>query len=242
MARKKKESSEASQAWLVTFSDLVTLLLTFFVLLLSMASMDRSVLTKVTLFTQDLGFMQHKGKGRVPSRVKILTQLLERPWEVMEHQRRIKDLLFPDDVVPEEISRSTLEENVKVLEKPEGVALVLSDGLLFPPGGSELTDAARFVLEQIGLVIAYTEAPVNVSGHTDDTAGGAIDNYELSQLRALAVLGFFLKQGIRPERCTASAYGPHWPAAGNDTPEGRAANRRVEILLKTTPFVGGYTL
>lgn len=243
MGRKKKSGggrSTGEGGWLVTFSDLTTLLLTFFVLLLTMASMDRSVLTKVTLFTQDLGQMDKKGSGKITTRQRLLQELLERPLEAMEKVERMKDLLFPEDVLPPDLSRSTLDENLLILQRPEGVALVLTEKLLFPPGGATLSDSARKLLEQIAMVFSLTEADVNISGYTDNTPGQAPDNLTLSGLRAMSVLEYFLSLGTPDRRFSVAGYGPFWPIADNDTPQGQARNRRVEILLRTTPWLAGY--
>lgn len=241
MARKKKKSpGVAGDGWLVTFGDLVTLLLTFFVLLLSMSSMDRSVVTKITFFSDDLGQMGVRSAGRLPQRVKMIIQALEKPWEILDKQERLKDMLFPDDVVPPEISRSTLMENLQILQRPEGVALVLTDKLLFPPGGSELNPAAKQLLSVVAEVLGFMEAPINVSGYSDGVGGGSEANFRLSGDRALSVLGFFLELGLPNERFSLSGYGPNWALGDNSTEEGRAQNRRVEILLKTTPWLGAY--
>jgi len=241
MARKKKKGGAAAgEGWLVTFSDLTTLLLTFFVLLLTMSSMDRSVLTKVSLFTQDLGEMEKKGSGKVTTRQQLLRELLERPWEVMEKVERIKDLLFPDEVLPPDISRSTLDENLLVLQRPEGVALVLTEKLLFPPGGYTLSDTAKQLLEQVGMVFSASEADVNIAGYTDSAPAQQPDNLTLSGLRAMSVLEYFLSRGAPDRRFSVAGYGPFWPIADNETPEGQARNRRVEILLRTTPWLAGY--
>jgi len=241
LARKKKQSAGvAGDGWLVTFGDLVTLLLTFFVLLLSMSSMDKSVVTKITFFADDLGQMSSRSAGRIPQRMKMIIQALEKPWEILDKQQRLKDMLFPDDVIPPEISRSTLMENLQVLQRPEGVALVLSDKLLFPSGGSELNPAAKQLLSVVAEVLGFMDAPINVSGYSDAVGGGSEANYLLSGERALSVLSFFLEMGVRDERFSVSGYGPHWALADNTTDLGRAQNRRVEILLKTTPWLGAY--
>ena len=241
MAKKKKKDEGGPVAmWLVTFSDLVTLLLTFFVLLLSMSSMDQSFITSVTLHTSDLGFLTYRGAGRVSVDVRTIMEMIDRPWEVLEKQNRIKDLLFPNQELPPDISRSTLDENLKILAKPDGVALVLTDKLLFPLGGYELDDSAKTLLKLMVPLIDYTAAPVNVSGFTDNLPGRKVDNLDLSAMRAMAVLEFFLSQGIEEKRFSISAYGPYDPVADNSTPEGRAQNRRVEIFLKTNPPLGGY--
>jgi chemotaxis protein MotB len=240
MGRKKdkKKPPNISGNWLITFGDLVTLLLTFFVLILSMSSMDRSFLTKITLFKNDFSVLTYKGAGKIPRKIQFVVDLLERPWEVMDKPQRIKDLLYPEEEIPPEITRSTLLRNLEVLGRPEGVALVLTDELLFEPGGHELTETARHVLSRVAEVMQYMQAPVNISGYTDSDPGGAMDNYELSARRSLSVLEYFLEQGMRRERFSLGAYGPHWNIADNDTQEDKAKNRRVEILLKTTPWLG----
>jgi len=101
MAKKKKKEKCAPLAlWLVTFSDLMTLLLTFFVLLLTMASMDNAILTTVTLTTADLGLLEKRGSGRVNVKERMVIQLMNKPWEVLNKKNRIKDLLYPDDILP----------------------------------------------------------------------------------------------------------------------------------------------
>ena len=238
--REKKPPRLEPVMWLVTFSDLVTLLLTFFVLLLSMSSMDKSVLTRINPFQTDVAHMAPKGSGKVPSRINMVVDLLENPFDVMKKRNRIKDLLFPHDVLPPDIDRSTLMENLQVLVRPEGVALVLTDKLLFPEGGYEIPEPARAILSQVALMLWETSADVNIAGYTDDVPGATVDNYELSGLRALAVLQYFLEQGMRRPRFSVAGYGPYWPVADNSTPEGRAKNRRVEILVKTTRWMGRY--
>lgn len=239
--KQKKATTNISGLWLITFGDLVTLLLTFFVLILSMSSMDRSFLTKIVLFKNDFSVLTYKGAGKIPRRIHLVIDLLERPWEVMDKQNRIKDLLYPEDEIPPEITRSTLMKNLQILARPEGVALVLSNDLLFPPGGYELTEQARYALGRIAEVMEYMQAPVNVAGYTDSDPGGRMNNYELSGERSLSVLEFFLEYGMRKERFSLSGYGPHWPMGDNETEKGKAENRRVEILLKTTPWLGGPT-
>ncbi|WP_029896644.1 OmpA/MotB family protein [Desulfohalovibrio reitneri] len=243
MARKKKDakgSSGPKQTWLVTFGDLVTLLLTFFVLLLSMSSMDRSILTRVSVFTRDLGFLTYRGAGKVSPEVELVVELMERPQDLLMQRDRIKDLLFPDEVLPEKIDRATLEENLEILKRPEGVALVLSDKLLFESGSAELTQGAREILAQVLPVLDMLAAPVNVAGYSDAVGGASESNYILAGRRARSVMTYFLSRGMPPELFSVSAYGPHLPLASNETPEGRARNRRVEILVRTQPLLGGY--
>ncbi len=236
MGKKKKKGGGLSvdpMGWLITFSDLITLLLTFFVLLLSMSSMDRQVVIEAaTFFHGDMGVVSQKTAGQIPTRVELVVKLLERPWELRDNEQRIRDLLFPDDVLPREIPRSTLEENLRLLERPEGLAILLTDELLFPLGGFELTDPARRLLEILAPLILYVPNIVNVSGHTDSLPGRTMDNDTLSALRAMAVLEVLLLSEVPDAKLSVSAYAERMPVGDNRIPEGRALNRRVEILFK----------
>ena len=237
MARRKKrtEAESPGGSWMVTFADLMTLLLSFFVLLLSMSSMDKSILRDVVShFVGDMGLAPKKGAGRLTTKFEFMNRIIENPAEALHDPQRIKDLLFPDEVLPESMARSTLDENLQILVRPEGIALVLSDGLLFAVGESALTEDSRKLLSEFAQFLASVTMPVNVAGYTDNIPAGQKDNYMLSSERAMSVLTFFLQQGFDPRRFSVSAYGEAFPLGDNATPEGRAKNRRVEILLKTT--------
>jgi chemotaxis protein MotB len=153
---------------------------------------------------------------------------------------RIKDLLFPYDLLPKEVSTTTLEENLKVLERPDGLVISLNDNLLFPDGQYTLTETAEKILSSLVDVLLYTEMDVNIAGFTDNEASAEMSNYQLSGKRALSVLGYFLQHKIRPTRFSVSGYGPDRPVADNSQESGRAANRRVEILLKNSLWLGSY--
>lgn len=240
MARKKKQKCPPLALWLVTFSDLVTLLLTFFVLLLTMSSMDNAILTKVTLHTADLGLLDKRGSGRVGVKERLVVELMDKPWEVLNKKQRIKDLLFPDDELPEEIKKQDLEENLEVLAKPDGVALVFTDKLLFRPGSSDLSDNGKTIIDKLVPMMTQTQAPINIAGYTD-RADDTETPMELSGDRALSVLAFMVDAGVPNKRFSISAYGGEFPVLDErGRPVDSAMNRRVEILLKTARPIGGY--
>ncbi|EPR44030.1 OmpA/MotB domain protein [Desulfovibrio sp. X2] len=243
MARRERaKSSGPGMGWVITFGDMITLLLTFFVLLLSMSSMDHSFLTRISVFNKDMGHLTSRGAGRIPTRVWHVVELMERPQDARIDKKRIQDLLFPDEVLPAGIDKKTLEQNLDILERSDGVVLVLSDRLLFDTGSAELSDAAKALLGQVAMVVEACGAPVNVAGFTDDVGGESDANYRLSEERALAVLTELLAaRPLAPERFSVSAYGPQRPLFDNDTDEGRAGNRRVEILIKTQQPLGSYS-
>lgn len=238
MTRNKKK---VGAGWLITFSDLVTLLLTFFVLLLSMASMDRPLITRITATSSDPSPLDHAGSGRVPERIRLLLEIVEDPATIYDKQDRIKDLLFPNEILPPELSPGKLDENLRILAHPEGVVIVLSEEVLFPTGDYTLTATGDRLLNAFVPFFHSTTADVNFSGHTDstETADGA-DSYELSGKRAMAVLEYFLHQKFPARRFSVSGYGPEKPMLPNTSEVNRAKNRRVEILVKTSQWLGRY--
>ena len=241
MARqRKKEAGGGDPPWLVTFSDLMTLLLTFFVLLLSMSTLTQTTITEVNSWITPHNFIERQGLGRIPERVTLLQELIKNPADLVTHLDRIKDLLFPYDLLPEEVSKSTLDENIKIMADPEGLVISLNDQLLFDSGQYALSETAEKILSSLVDVLLYTEMDINISGYTDDVPSKDMSNYQLSGKRALSVLEYFLQNKVRPGRFSVSGYGPDRPAADNATESGRAANRRVEILLKNEMWLGGY--
>lgn len=241
MKRKKRKNCPPLALWLLTFSDLVTLLLTFFVLLLTMSSMDQSFITRVTVQPLDLGLMDAKGGGRISIAMQEVLELIDEPWEVLEKSQRIKDLLYPDQDLPNDVSRSTLDQNLKVLAREDGVALVLTDKLLFPRGGAELDDTARQILDQIIPLMGYANEPVFIAAHTDDNEAPPAELFLLSVQRAEAILAYFVFSGLKNEQFSVAAYGDTKPLFQPDSPEHRAANRRIEILIRTSRAIGSYS-
>ncbi|MDR2488096.1 MAG: flagellar motor protein MotB [Desulfovibrio sp.] len=240
MARRKKKQQQEGAAWLVTFSDLMTLLLTFFVLLLSMSSMDVPVITRISAYMRSLSPLDESGAGRIPERIQIAIKMLKDPYNILNKKNRVKDLLFPLDLLPKELSSSDLENNIAILEHPEGVVIVLTEGLLFARGSAELDATGKNLIAVLTPVMHSVNADINISGHTDITPTTGVDSYDLSFMRALAVMEQLLQVKMPPDRFSVSGYGPDKPMYSNDTEEGQTKNRRVEILVKTTPRMGGY--
>ena len=239
MRKKKEEEKLGTPAWIVTFSDLVTLLLTFFILILSMSSMERISVSESAI-SRNSGQLSEAVAGRIATAQTLIQETIKDPLDAAAKADRIKDLLFPDDILPPDIKRSNLLDNIEILQRDDGVALVLNDSLLFGLGDAKLKESAKFILRQIVPLLHMTNSPINVAGYTDDIGGDIPYQYELSGKRALAVLGFFIEENLPNKRFSISAYGMQNPMADNSTLRGRARNRRVEILLRKDLFVGGY--
>ena len=234
MARKKKRGGGAGEtgSWLVTFSDLMTLLLTFFVLLLTMASMDRNTIAKINPFKERIGIMHQSSKGKVSQRIIMVQKMIEDPMNMILERQRLKDLLFPDDVIPPDINRAELEANIKVLASKEGVALVLSDRLLFDKGQAQLSATALALLSQVRDLLSLSDSDVVISGFAE---ADEQNPEELAAERAMAVLMHMRAAGLPANRFAIAAYADRLDLALNNFP-----NRRVEIFIKTVRLIGGY--
>jgi outer membrane protein OmpA-like peptidoglycan-associated protein len=125
-----------------------------------------------------------------------------------------------------------LGQVANVKEEPRGVVITLSGQVLFPTGERELTPVARKSLDQVAHALAAQPSTTTfqVEGYTDDS-GSPKQNEDLAQERAKAVADHLVQSGIDPARIQVVSHGEHDPIANNDTPEGRATNRRVEIVL-----------
>jgi len=119
----------------------------------------------------------------------------------------------------------------------EGIAFRLPDDVVFPPGAVEPTAEGRAVVRRLAERLAGGEERIEVHGHTDslpvsrELARRFPSNWELAAARAAAVVRLLVDEGVDPARLTAVSHGAHDPVASNDTPEGRARNRRIEVRL-----------
>jgi chemotaxis protein MotB len=126
---------------------------------------------------------------------------------------------------------------IQIEQLREGLRLNLSDQILFPSGSAELSAGGRRVLRTVAAQLTELPHRVEVQGHTDDIpirgglAGRFPSNWELAGARAARVVRLLHEAGVDATRLTAVSFGAQHPVAGNDTPEGRARNRRIEIRL-----------
>lgn len=125
---------------------------------------------------------------------------------------------------------------VQVEEQERGVVVVLSDSpLLFNPGSSQIAPEGQKLLARFLPLMEHTHVKMRIEGHADNTPihdATYQNNYYLSLGRAGSVARSLLDQGADPDRLALMAYGDRRPIASNSTPEGRARNRRVEILFE----------
>jgi outer membrane protein OmpA-like peptidoglycan-associated protein len=135
-------------------------------------------------------------------------------------------------------SQTHVEQLGSTQEQARGFVISLSARALFPPGGWNVLPSAHVILDRVAEVLAVREGDVLIEGHSDSAGADlarSIARRHLSFRRALSVRDYLIERGVRAERIGAIGMGDRRPVAGNETPEGRAANQRIEIVVKQPP-------
>ncbi|ONH88658.1 MULTISPECIES: OmpA family protein [unclassified Thalassospira] len=252
-----KKPAAGAPAWMATFADLMSLLLVLFVLLLTFAEMDvirykqiaGSVKAAFGFSQQDqlAGVIELDGsivgkslKAPTPDTPRVVSEIppVETPQvESKETDTKEQKAEALEETLSSVLDNMGLQDQVG-LERIDGeVVMRFPNELAFPSGSSGMTDEFAAILNRVAPVINQTEGEIKVAGHTDNVPVSAsspyISNWDLSAARATSVLHFLINQnGTDPGRMVIQGYGDSRPLATNDTPEGRATNRRVEITIE----------
>lgn len=261
MARQKKEPEgpRPPAPWMATFSDLMNLLLCFFVLLFSMSTVDAEKFAELAASFNSSFSIFPSGATAIGDGVLIsngVSQLnelseyfstmgLTEDGEVDEQDMESikaeleREELEKSEAMAEEIEEALLEYDIDGIDvdfTSQYVQLQMNGALLFDSGRDVLKDDAKVLLDKIGnILVMYPDSLIEVIGHTDNvpiSTSKFRDNMDLSYYRARAVMDFLLENKEIPrELIQTSGRGEEAPIASNDTAEGRALNRRVEIRI-----------
>lgn len=226
---------------MVTFSDLSTLLLTFFVLLVSMSTLDaRTLQSMFHNFAAGSGVLFNKDYGEISRPKEVLMQSLAERLKDDLVVRKAEELPEPVTPAREEIQLERAGTSVVVENFRGGFKLVFGHKLLFPSGSAEIGDDMKPVLERIGSFMRNSDYQIYIDGHTDNVPlkGGRYgSNEELSLARALNLTEYFVKhEKVSPHSIAVAGYGDLHPVDTHQTPEGKGRNRRVEIIFKSQKY------
>lgn len=229
MPRRKKRilSNDNPDRWLLTYADLITLLLAFFIVMYSMSRLDAKKFGEVTeqlqavlkggnnaiLRANDKKSSKGQGVLRI-GKLKMLQQLIDKKFEQVDKQTTIR---------------------TEVTER--GLVVHIMETALFNEGSEKLRNAALNVLDLIYEQIKNTKNHIRIEGHTDDRPIKNVSfssNWELSVARATSVVEYFVESHNFPaERISALGYGEFRPLVPNTSIENRAQNRRVDVVILT---------
>ena len=234
MAKNKcPECEECLPAWLAAFGDLMSLLLCFFVLLLSMSSMDaKKVSEAIGSLSGAMSVLEGGTQTEISHKRLQEATPIEVQDETSEMVNRVQQAV--DDA--NEMQQKQQAPEITVEEAQEGFVIKMPAALLFKPGSATIENQDMLLfLKRMALLISDmpNDIEVSIQGHTanDDPSANSIykDNWELSSARAIAVLKELAMDGVDPKRMSAVGYAQYHPIATNATKTGREKNRRVEI-------------
>jgi len=235
MAKKCKcECPKCMPEWLATFGDLMSLLLCFFVLLLSMSTMDaKKVKEAIGSLAGALSVLEGGTQTEV-SRERIQKAT---PIQKNEETAQTVNKLSQAIMEFKQFTQGGKGPAIVLEEGEEGFFIRLPADITFAPGSAMITDQDSLLfLKRVAIIIKEylpKNVEIQIKGYTDNVPppknSPYKDNWELSAARSLSVLKILIKNGVNPAQLSAAAYGPYHPIASNNTPQGRAKNRRVEI-------------
>lgn len=253
--QKRKAEGEGRggmERWLITYADLITLLMIFFVMMYTMSQIDaskyRAVVNSlsIVLTGQALSVLETQGPSMIEG---ISGQLLpEGEGDIPQNQGKLEEvkkfiaefirtesLEISEEKQPGNTSTTKLSEYVIVYEQERGLVISFKDALLFASGSAELTPRAREIIKKVGAALADLPNYIRVEGHTDNlpiNTSQFPSNWELSVLRASNVVHVLQEEaGIPAQRLSIIGYGEYRPLVPNENAQNRAMNRRVDIVI-----------
>jgi len=258
MARRRRNTEEpdAPAEWLLTYSDLVTLLLTFFVMLYSMSVLDKQKFQQLshslrsTFLNINAGEIYNYNRGEDIFNITPYDnadnenqfksnneQFDEMSQEELEELQKLSDIKLKNvkKQLEEAIEKHNLAEYVRVVDEKRSLILRFDSVVLFDLGRAEIRESGKEILKELGTILKELDNDITIEGHTDNLPINTLlfpSNWELSTKRATNVVIFLIENcGLKPEKLTAAGRGEYEPVAPNDSDENRQKNRRIDIVV-----------
>ena len=244
MSRRRRHADEHvnHERWLVSYADFITLLFAFFVVMYSISSINEG---KYRVISQALvGVFNDSERS-----IKPIPIGEERPLTIQPAEPLIKDSehtdaglgQVPDDplkTIADDITNAfgdlIASRQLTVRGNELWVEIELNSSLLFGSSDAMPSNAAFTVIDKVAAILKPFENPIHVEGFTDDLPIRTAQyptNWELSSARSASIVRMLAMQGVNPGRMASVGYGEFQPVANNATPEGRALNRRVVLVV-----------
>ena len=229
MARKREEEHKAgAPEWMATYGDMVTLLLCFFVLLFSFATLD---VQKFEAISKSMS----GSLGVLDSGMNLSMEPLVNSFPADSPNEEVEEFVKIYEQMSEYIKENNLESSITLRLDERGLLVRFMDDVLFDSGKADLTASAREIINKVAEIIRQNEKNVRVEGHTDNVPINTVrfpSNWELSTTRAVNVVKYLIEEcGLEASRMAASGYSDQHPVDDNDTKEGRQKNRRVDMVI-----------
>lgn len=234
MGRKRPEEEPKAGApeWMATYGDMVTLLLCFFVLLFSFATLDVQKFKAIAVsMNGSLGVLD---SGMTVSMEPLVNAFPSDspPTDDIQENEKFNELY---QEMNEYIKENNLQTSIMLVLDERGLLVRFMDNVLFDSGKADLTPKAREIITKVAEIIRQNNKNVRVEGHTDNVPISTArfpSNWELSTTRAVNVVKFLIEEcGIEAKRMSASGYADQHPIDDNSTQIGRQNNRRVDMVI-----------
>lgn len=218
---------ENLERWLLTYADLITLLLAFFVVLYSISKVDSGKYSEVASALQSA--LRGHGPTILPADMVGMDKELGDAWAA------IGDLRILQGLIRTRLDEIGLSATISANMDQRGLVIRVSESAFFDVGSADLRPEAYKALDMISDLLMNIPNHIRIEGHTDNlpiSNSRFPSNWELSVNRATVCVRYLIeKHNFRPERISALGYGEYRPVASNDTAEGRKSNRRVDIIV-----------
>jgi chemotaxis protein MotB len=230
--KRREEEQENHERWLLTYADLITLLLAFFIMMYTLSKQDAVKYQEVTsylraIFTGGTAILNKGGAADAATEAMPSAEELNR--QIMKQlEEEIKSMMPADGK----------DHNITVFVDERGIVVRVLDKAFFDEGKADLKERAKAAIKKIIPIIDQVNRPVRIEGHTDNVPISTNEfksNWELSVRRATEVVRYIIDFGeLGPEKISAAGYAEYKPLMPNSTPENRALNRRIEIIIDKT--------
>jgi chemotaxis protein MotB len=232
--KKQKKCEEGAPAWLLSWGDLTTLLLTFFVVMYDVGSIDQVDLNVMLSAFQGLGPREggntlETGKLAELGNTVMNLPTMERGQSLARAKKTALSVFQPE----------VKARKVRIKEDERGLIISLASDAYFRPASADVNiEESRTLLQNLALLLSSGDLAgrtFRIEGHTDDrptdTDGPFPTNWELSTARSTNVLHYLVDFGVDERRFQVAGFSDTVPLASNDTEEGRAYNRRVDVVI-----------
>lgn len=231
-ARNKHPEKDNAERWLLTYADLITLLLIYFIVLFSMSSINAEKFSELSkslsiIFSGQVGRsgVLDGGRSVIPGK-----QNLNPNKHMQNTEEKIKRL----------IQKMGLQGKITTEQQMRGLVISVKDTVLFRQGSADMDSRAHDLVTEVGKILKDMPNSIRIEGHTDNVPIHTVkyySNWELSTARATNVLHYLIESsGISPERLSAAGYAEFRPAVPNANDSGKAINRRVDIVMLNDEF------
>jgi len=224
--------------WLVSYADFTTLLLAFFMALYTVSDINPAKLSAAQNSLRAAFKAPEVAAGTAVEPLAPAAPTAEPPTAGSLPAPRTEAIAQVRERIEKELAGAITAGQLEVGADDRGLVLSLPESATFPVASADVTATAQAVIDRVATTLEPLDVAVRIEGHTDDTPIRTVrysSNWELSTARASAVVARFIDQRMNPRRLSAAGYGEFHPRASNATAEGRASNRRVDVVVILEP-------